>query len=203
MSWLNKAFGAPKRIAPTPQKASDALSVQIDVMGAKVDHLDTLGQAEMRKARAIGAKSTAGRAKATACLKRYKNYQAQITLISKQCDNLETQKLALDMAALTTANLTAMEQATKLTSTVSADYAADVMDDVAAQVGIVAEICEILADPVNETDEDLGAELDVWLGAEGRDAEAAMPDVPTTTPTMPLGVTSDAAQLHVLNAWMT
>lgn len=216
MSWLNKTFGAPKKTAPTPQQASDALSVQIDVMGAKVGHLDDLGQAEIRKARAFGTKTTANKAKATACLKRYKNYQAQITLISKQCDNLETQKSALDMAALTTANLTAMEQAAKLANTVSADYAADVMDDVAAQVEIVAEICEILADPVNaDTDGDLGPELEAWLGVEefaepvvpGAPttvpfAESVMPDVPTTVPTTTPQITHDTAQLKALNAWM-
>ena len=199
MSWLNRAFGGPKRAVPTAEAASDALSVQIDVMSAKVGHLETLGEAELKRAKAIGTKTAGSKAKALACLKRYKGYQAQIVLITKQSDNLATQKAAIDMAVLTTANLTAMEAATKLTSTVSADYAADVMSEVAAQVDIVAEICEILADPAS-TDDDPEAELEAWLGEEAG-VELAMPDVPTTAPTVQ-ETPHEIVQLQTLNAWM-
>ena len=199
MSWLNRAFGAPTRAVPTAQAASDALSVQIDVMSAKVGHLETLGGAEFKKAKAIGTKTAGNKAKVLACLKRYKGYQAQIVLITKQSDNLATQKAAIDMAVLTTANLTAMSAATKLTSTVSADYAADVMSEVAAQVDIVAEICEILADPVS-TDDDPEADLEAWLGEETT-VELAMPDVPTTAPSVQ-ETPHEVVQLQTLNAWM-
>lgn len=198
MSWLNRAFRAPKRAVPTAEAASDALSVQMDVMSAKVGHLDALGEVELKRAKAIGTKTAGSKAKALACLKRYKSYQAQIVLITRQCDNLAAQKSSIDMAVLTSANLTAMEAAAKLTSTVNADCAAGVMDEVAAQVDIVAEICEILADPVG-TEGDPEAELEAWLGEE-TDVELAMPDVPTTAPD--LGSGSQAVQLEKLNAWM-
>ena len=195
MSWLSKVFKTKQPAAPT--RASDALSTQIEIMSAKIEHLDNLSNAEIKKARRIGNKTVLNRAKATACLKQYKGYQSQIVLISKQCDNLTTQKNSLDMAMLSAANLAAMEEAAKLTKTaIDVDYADDIMSDVAAQIEIVADICSILEKPIDTADDDLEEELDAWLGVE--DCTPVMPEVPTFSPR----ATEATVQLATLNAWM-
>lgn len=227
MSWLNKAFGAPKKqggggggmAGPQDTKARDGLAEQIEIMEKKMEHLDNLGRAEQKKAKAFGNKTAANKAKAVVCLKRYKNYQKQAAQISGQRDNLDAQKSALEMSMLAAANIAAMEQAAKtIGNNIDLDRAEDTLDEIKDQMDQVTDITNLLSEPMAGgevyDEEDLEGELDEWLvedevGVDDLtdqltgdlpDVEtvAPMPDVPTTTPKM----TEEAAQLAELNAWM-
>lgn len=228
MSWLNKAFGAPKQAVKAnsgnqQRNALDGLAERIEVMEKKIEHLGRRGMDEQKKAKAFGTKTATNKQKAMMCLRRFKGYEKEVKMLEGTLVNMEAQKSALEMSMMTAENIQAMKAAGKsMKNNVDVDEAQNVMDDIADQLDAFTELVDVMAAPMagqEELDED---ELDAFLEMEGEEEEgvaditstltdlgpmpdvpdeAPMPAVPTTAPQI-TGDAQEDAQLAELTNWM-
>lgn len=231
MSWLKKAFGAPKTdvasVGGPPglsesQKALAALNERIEFMDKKIEHLEKLAREEQKKAKTIGTKTEEAKKRAKRCLLQYKRYQQQIKQIEGQRDNMDAQKSALDMSIMAAGNIGAMSHASKATAkTIDIDKAEEIVDDIQDQMERVNEVTEALSRPmagsVSVDDDELEDELNDFLADEddvdeltrelGSVDTDALPSVDILEP-LPNPVTKkpqkteEQNQLDDLAAWM-
>lgn len=230
MSWLSKAFGAPKSGSSNgggpqvskSQAAIQALNERIEMMDKKIDHLEKLGREEQKKAKAFGTKNAESKKRALRCLKQYKVYENQVKQINGQRDNLDAQKSALDMSMMAAGNIKAMKEASNtISSNIDIDEAEDTVDKIQEQMDSVNEVVDTISRPMAGSmaldDDELEDELNEFLTDDadvdelerelgGINADE-LPSVDTMEP-LPNPVTTapkkteEEAQLEDLAAWM-
>lgn len=228
MSWLTKAFGAPKNSSggggPQISKAraaADMLQDQIELMDKKIEHYERLGREQQKLAKSYGTKTAEAKKKALRCLKNYKKYMNDCKQIEGQRDNLDAQKSALDMSMMAAGNIEAMKVASStIAQQINIDEAEETVDQIQDHMDQVNEVVSTISQPMSGTvvDEDeLMDELADFIAEDddvdeltkemaGIDADQ-MPSVDTMEP-LPNPITTapkkteEQAQLDDLAAWM-
>lgn len=230
MSWLSKAFGAPKASSgggggggiSQSQAALQGLNDRIEIMDKKLEHLEKLGREEQKKAKAYGTRTAENKRKAMHCLKKYKQYMQQCKQIEGQRDNLDAQKSALDMSILAAGNVQAMQSASNtIASNMNIDEVEDTVDKIQDQLDQVNEVVDAMSRPmagaIGADEDELEDELAEFLmDDEEVDGLAndlsdvdtnALPAAPTLdplpgVPTAAPQKTTEQAQLDEISAWM-
>ncbi|OHT14026.1 Charged multivesicular body protein 4a [Tritrichomonas foetus] len=210
MSWL---FGKGKKKpqTDTPEMASEKLTKTIEDLQKRDDFFtkrindETLNAKKFLKA--------GNRKKAAECIKRKKNLEAQQTKIMQMINNLETQKMQIQNAAI---NAQVFEQYLNTNTVIKnqfkdldPDKIADAIDDMEETQATMDEISDALTRPMGpQVDEDeiddelLALEGELEDGEEAEEVAAAPSHAGPAKVAVPAGGGGGAADEDEINGLM-
>lgn len=168
---------------PKPSAAMQNLDDAIDLVEKKEAMVQKKIDDELNKAKQFHAKKNTARA--LECMKRKKTYEEQLSRLSAQRANLETQKFALENQQmnleLVNAQKKAAEELKKTNKKMDAGKIEDQMDDLMEEMDKANQVSEALANPIDNNnivdEDDLMNELEMELANDNDQEEADLAEL--------------------------
>lgn len=186
MSLFNRIFGKNgKDKPPTPQEAIQRIREVEELLEKKSQFLEKKINDELMTAKKHGTKN---KRMAIQALKRKKRYEAQLQQIDGTLSTLEFQREVLENASSNAEVLKVMGDASKAfknaNQNLDVDKVHDLMDDIAEQQQVAAEISSAISNPVgfsdNVDEDELMKELEELQDKELEDELLNIPEAPST-----------------------